>query len=238
MTSLVKMEWYKLRTTKMFIVLAAVTAVINMAFVAVVPMAVRAFGGPAEATAIADAIASPFGFGLLMIPVFISAVSFLYYDFAGGFIKNYAGQVGTRDKIVAAKFIVLGIHNLIFFALGSLSHVLGLMISGTLVFDGSILAGIGTLLLKWLLSMAICSILMFIAVGAVLTALDPDRYGAASSQEDPAVSAETPAEQETKADPTPALIGGGAAIVVYFAASTVIDTVKLRRKRKKDGADS
>lgn len=88
------------------------------------------------------------------------------------------------------------------------------------------------------LAACLVCMVMFIAVGAVLTALDPDRYGAASSQEDPAVSAETPAEQETKADPTPALIGGGAAIVVYFAASTVIDTVKLRRKRKKDGADS
>ena len=60
---------------------------------------------------------------------------------------------------------MLCIHNLIFFILGALSSVLGVAMAGTLVIDGNIFAGVGTLLLKWLLSMAICSILMFFAVG-------------------------------------------------------------------------
>lgn len=159
------MEWYKLRTTKMFIILASITFAINMAITALVPAVLRLFGDSSMETKIADAISNPFIIGLLFIPVFISAIGFLYADFSGGYIKNYAGQVGSRGKIVVSKFIVLGIHNLIFFALGSLSSVLGSAIGGSLVIDGNIMAGVGTLLLKWLLSMALCSIIMFFAVG-------------------------------------------------------------------------
>lgn len=165
MTKLVKMEWYKLRTKKMFIILALITFGIGLAFSAGVPIIMKAFGAPAQPTTLSEAIGTPFSFGLLMIPMFISAIGFLYADFAGGYIKNFAGQAGSRGKIVASKFIVLCIHNLIFFILGALSSVLGVAMAGTLVIDGNIFAGVGTLLLKWLLSMAICSILMFFAVG-------------------------------------------------------------------------
>lgn len=165
MTKLVKMEWYKLRTKKMFIILALITFGIGLAFSAGVPIIMKAFGASVSTTMLSEAIGTPFSFGLLMIPMFISAIGFLYADFAGGYIKNFAGQAGSRGQIVASKFIVLGIHNLIFFILGSLSSVLGVAMAGTLVIDGNIFAGVGTLLLKWLLSMAICSILMFFAVG-------------------------------------------------------------------------
>ena len=165
MTKLVKMEWYKLRTTKMFIIFAAITFGLNLAFAAVVPLIMKMISSIAEPVALTNAIANPFYFSLLMIPMYISAISFLYADFAGGYIKNYAGQVGSRGRIVASKFIVLGIHNLIFFILGALSSALGAAIAGTLVFDGNVFSGIGTMLLKWLLSLAISSILMFLAVG-------------------------------------------------------------------------
>lgn len=165
MTNLVKMEWYKLRTKKMFIILALITFGIGLAFSAGVPIIMKAVGASVSTTMLSEAIGTPFSFGLLMIPMFISVIGFLYEDFAGGYIKNYAGQAGSRGKIVASKFIVLCIHNLIFFILGSLSSVLGAAMAGTLVADSNAFAGIGTLLLKWLLSMAICSILMFFAVG-------------------------------------------------------------------------
>ena len=167
MLDLIKMETYKLRTTKLFIILAAVVFAVNGIFSAVVPIVTKMFtpDHTAPATNLSEAVSSPFMFSLLLIPVFISAVSFLYSDFTGGYIKNIAGQVGDRGKLVIAKFIVLGLHNLIFFVLGALSGLLGTAIGGQIVMDGAILGGVMTLLLKWLLSMAVCSILLFFAVG-------------------------------------------------------------------------
>ncbi len=100
-----------------------------------------------------------------MIIVFVSAVSFMSLDYSGGFIKNIAGQVGDRGKIVIAKFIAVGIHNLIFFIIGVISSLLGTLIAGQITADAAIMSGILTLLLKWFLSMALCSILLFFAVG-------------------------------------------------------------------------
>ncbi len=166
MLNLVKMEWYKLRTTKLFIVLMAIGFALNVIICAVIPIVVKlvAPNEPAALSAISGSIASPFA-GLLMIMVYISAVSFMYSDFAGGYIKNIAGQVKNRGSIVIAKLIVVAIHNLIFFAVGSIGNVLGSALGGSLVVDSEIAGGVFTFLLRWLLSIAICSVLMLFAVG-------------------------------------------------------------------------
>ena len=88
MTNLVKMEWYKLRTKKMFIILAVITFAIGLAFSAGAPIMLKAVGASVSTTMLSGAIGTPFDFGLLMIPMFISAIGFLYEDFAGGYIKN------------------------------------------------------------------------------------------------------------------------------------------------------
>lgn len=167
MTNLIKMEWYKLRTTKMFYVLLCVVFGVNILINASIPMLMRLIAPdqPVKATAIADVMSSPMSAGLLMLCVFMSAVSFLYSDFTGGFIKNIAGQVGRRGNIALAKFVVIGIHNLIFFIIGAFSNVLGTALGGTLAMDGNIGAALLTLLLKWLLSMALASVFLFITVG-------------------------------------------------------------------------
>ena len=115
MTNLIKMEWYKLRTSKLFIILLIVTFVLNAIFLASLPMISSALGAQMTATDLSSVLASPFALGLLMIPLFISAVSFLYLDFSGGYIKNIAGQLANRGSLVFAKFIMIGVHNLIFF---------------------------------------------------------------------------------------------------------------------------
>jgi ABC-2 type transport system permease protein len=159
------MEWYKLRTSKLFIILLIVTFALNAIFLASLPMITSALGAEMTATELSSILASPFALGLLMIPIFISAVSFLYLDFSGGYIKNIAGQLADRGSLVFAKFIMIGVHNLIFFVTAAISAVLATALTGGIVMDAAVWSGILTLLLKWLLSLSLCTILMFFAVG-------------------------------------------------------------------------
>ena len=165
MTNLIKMEWYKLRTSKLFIILLIVTFVLNAIFLASLPMITSALGAEMTATELSSILASPFALGLLMIPIFISAVSFLYLDFSGGYIKNIAGQLADRGSLVFAKIIMIGVHNLIFFVTAAISAVLATALTGGIVMDAAVWSGILTLLLKWLLSLSLCTVLMFFAVG-------------------------------------------------------------------------
>lgn len=165
MTNLLKMEWYKLRTSRLFIVLLIVTFALNALLLAALPLVSSALGQEMTATNLSAILASPYALGLLMIPIFISAVSFLYLDFSGGYIKNIAGQLPDRGSIVFAKFIMIGIHNLMFFLVAALSAVLASAATSGLVMDEAIGGGVLTLLLKWLLSLSVCTILMFFAVG-------------------------------------------------------------------------
>ncbi len=167
MMNLIKMECYKLRTSKLFMILLAVAFAANLLFSLGAQMLPKLFvpNMPVEATPLSSVLAQPFGLSLLMIIVFVSAVSFMSLDYSGGFIKNIAGQVGDRGKIVIAKFIAVGIHNLIFFIVGVISSLLGTLIAGQITADAAVMSGILTLLLKWFLSMALSSILLFFAVG-------------------------------------------------------------------------
>lgn len=165
MTRLIKMEWYKLRTSRLFIVLLAVTFILSLVIAAVVPIIATAIGSEIIAANLSDILSNPFSLGLLMLPVFISAASFMYLDFAGGYVKNIAGQLPDRGILVFAKFIIIGVHNLIFFLIAALGGVLGTALTQGIVVDAAVGAGLLTLALKWLLSMALCSIVMFFAVG-------------------------------------------------------------------------
>ena len=133
MMNLIKMECYKLRTSKLFMILLAVAFAANLLFSLGAQMLPKLFvpNMPVEATPLSSVLAQPFGLSLLMIIVFVSAVSFMSLDYSGGFIKNIAGQVGDRG----------------------------------ITADAAIMSGILTLLLKWFLSMALSSILLFFAVG-------------------------------------------------------------------------
>ena len=165
MSKLTKMELYKLRTSKLFLVLLLVTAVLSTAISVGSPLVTKMLTGQQMTSTLADVIASPFAVNLLMIFLFISAVSFLYMDFSGGYIKNIAGQTSNRGGIVLAKFTTIAVHNLVFFIVAALTNVLGVALAGALTVDGNIGGAILTLLIKWLLSLAISSILMFFAVG-------------------------------------------------------------------------
>lgn len=165
MSNLIKMELYKLRTSKLFFILLCISIGINGIIAGVVPMVTKTLTGKNLNVNLSDIFVSPYQLDMLVMLLFISAVSFLYLDFSNGYIKNIAGQLQNRSGIVLAKFITIAIHNLIFLVAASLSNIIGLAVAGALTADGDILAGLATLMIKWMLSLAICSILMFFAVG-------------------------------------------------------------------------
>lgn len=165
MTNLIKMEWYKLRTSKMFFVLLTITFVLSILIASAVPAISGAIGGTVSPANLSDILSNPFSLGLLMLPVFISAASFLYYDFSDGYVKNIAGQLSDRGSLVFAKFFIIVVHNLIFFAAAALGCVVGAVLTQGIIVDAALWGGVLTLGLKWLLSVALCSIVMFFAVG-------------------------------------------------------------------------
>ena len=164
---LIKTELYKLMTTKMFYILNAVIFGVNIVLNAFLPTVAKMVlpENMVPEIKLSEAVASPFSLDLMMIMVFISAASFLYIDFGNGYIKNIAGQLKNRGRMVFAKYIVIAVHNLIFFAVGVISNVIGSAASGYFRIDDQLAGAVETLLLKWLLSMAICALLMLIAMG-------------------------------------------------------------------------
>lgn len=110
---------------------------------------------------------NPIANSMLLIVILISAVTFSYADLANGFIKNIAGQVNQKGHTVISKFIVLLMHNCIFFVSGLIGQVIGqFIIGGNFHIDGkNIPIAIGTFFCKLLLLQALCAIILFISTG-------------------------------------------------------------------------
>lgn len=171
MGNLIKMDFRRMVRSVLLMVSLIVIAGLNILVAVVVPIVMKLVPNTPnpDPALLSDIIANPFSISLLMILLFMSVVSFFYADFSGGFIKNLAGQVGSRSRLVVSKFVVVGIHNLIFLLAGVLSRVIGALI-GTAVgaeftIDGLVPAALATFLIKWMLSMGISAILLFVAVG-------------------------------------------------------------------------
>ena len=171
MGNLIKMDFRRMTRSTLFVVSLIVIAALNIIWGVVIPIVLKLVPDmPTEgATKLSELIANPFGLPLIIILMFMSVVSFSYADFAGGFVKNLAGQVGNRGSLVISKFIVIVIHNFIFLLVGVLTRILGALLGaavGTpLQADGLVLAAVATFLIKWMLSMGICAILLFITTG-------------------------------------------------------------------------
>lgn len=172
MANLIRMDLRRMFRSPMFFVSLAVIGVFNILLNVGFTAASRFFVPSAvlPATTLTSSVVTPFFIPFFIILMFASLVGFSYADIANGYIKNIAGQLPHKSHTIISKFIVIGLHNLLFLALGSLTHTLGnLMLSGmgmlNFVNDGMLFQAILTLLLKWLLSMALTSILMFVAIG-------------------------------------------------------------------------
>ena len=160
MANLIKMDLRRLFRSPMFLITLSVAAVFNILLTVGMAMLTKMFASAQAVTPtiLSDVVSNPFVLPIFSILMFTSLISFSYADIAGGYIKNLA------------KFMVIGIHNFIFLAVGSLTNALGnLAMSATgmlqLTDDGKIGAAIMTILLKWLLSMAIAAILLFVTNG-------------------------------------------------------------------------
>lgn len=167
MSKLIKMELYKLRTSKLFIILLVIFALTNVLITVGSAALVNVIASESAGYKmnLSSAISAPFALEMLLMFNFISVTSFLYLDFSNGYIKNIAGQLPNRSNIVAAKYIAVSVHNLVFFLVAALSNIISGVIIGMTVDSENIGAAIATLCIKWLLSLAINAILMFFAVG-------------------------------------------------------------------------
>ena len=172
MMTLVRTELYKLRTFRTFHKHLLIFTILNLGISTLVfafydQLMSMADQKPTKelTVTLADALVAPFGISLLMIFMFIAAIGFLYMDFANGYVKNIAGQVKSKDAYVIAKLIAVSLSNLVFFIAGALTTVLSALVTGKFSLGEDIGAGAVTLLLKWLLSVALCAILLFLSVG-------------------------------------------------------------------------
>ena len=174
MGNLIKMDLRRLFISKVFYISMAVVALLNILLDGGSYLLVKIFaaGENIAAPELSDLIISPFSISLLLVALFISVVNFTYADIAFGYIKNIAGQIPRKSDTIISKYIVLGVHNLIFMLVGVCSAILGTAIGGA--FAGVAIkvdaphylaAAVATLLIKWLLIMAMSAIIMLVTVG-------------------------------------------------------------------------
>lgn len=171
MANLIKMDLRRVLLSPMFFVSLSVIALFNILLNIAITGISKFFAPEAMSSAtLSSVVSTPFFLDIFIILMLASVVTFSYADIANGYIKNIAGQVPNKGILIVSKFIVIGIHNLIFLVVGSLTNLTGYFILSamgmmSLVNDGQIGAAILTLLLKWLLSMAISAILLFVTNG-------------------------------------------------------------------------
>lgn len=205
MANLVKMDLRRLFHSKMFFISAGIVAALNIILMTLIPLFTKFFI-PSEMVRIvefSDILVNPFAISWMIILMFISMVSFSYADIANGFIKNIAGQIPRKSDTIISKFIVIGLHNFIFIAVAALSMVAGQYLGslfGTyqIVMDDQIGFALLTLLVKWLLTMAISSILLFLTTGV---------------------------RNKTLASIVGVILGTGTMGLIYLGLSTAVDSI-------------
>ena len=169
MVNLIKMDMRRLFISKAFIISLIVTAVVNITLQVSTPILMKylAPGKPYPATQFSDFFANPFNLALLVVMLMLISVTiFSYADISNGYIKNIAGQIPRKSDTIISKFIVICIHNLIFMLVSVLSTMIGTFIPAAMGLvkienDNLLFAGIMTFFIKWLLTIAICTILLF-----------------------------------------------------------------------------
>lgn len=183
MANLIKMDLYRMLHSKVFMINLIIVTLISIAssplMKALTNLAIQlaektqAESGEAasEITAypasftLSSLLISPFVLGLLVILTLISVVSFSYSDISGGFIKNYAGQLGKRSDSIISKFWVILIHNGIFMVCAFAGNVIGTAMTAKITIDDGILNGIETFLLKLLLLQSLATVLLLLTAG-------------------------------------------------------------------------
>ena len=163
MGNLIKMDLYKIRKSKFFLISMLIMAALTIVVYVLLPILQKVIGeDPSDTKALlSECIATPFMTSLM----FLSVVHFSYLDISNGYIKNIAGQLSNKGSTVISKFIAIGVHNFIFLVCASVVNIFASMISYDFIVDDKIAAGIITLALKWLISMAMSAVILFFTNG-------------------------------------------------------------------------
>ena len=111
---------------------------------------------------LAGIIGSPFS-SIILVPVFLSIVSFFYADMEGGYIKNIAGQMPMRGFAILSRYMASIVHNAVFMLVCLAGSLLGTALVQKIVAESSILTGVVSFLLKLLLMQSVTAILLLLA---------------------------------------------------------------------------
>ena len=153
MGNLIKMDFYRMRTAKAFWV-SLLIIFLTEVLLSISPI----FFSKDYSVTLTEIIGMPIDHVIITL-LYVSVSIFCYADLANGFIKNIAGQIPNKGLTAASKFIVIIFHNLMFFAAGFLAKLIGSI--PFLKFDGNYLYAFTYLLMRYLLVLAMCTMILF-----------------------------------------------------------------------------
>ncbi len=175
MGRLIRMDFYRLVKSKLFIISLIVLFSLQLAIAFGIPiltdMIAHSFGNSEEfkmdtVVKVSSILSNPM-MSFFMIIMFISAISFLFADIRNGYIKNIAGQISKKGYTAISKFIVVCFHNFVFMVVSVLGTLIGSAVCPKtyLSFDNAVFSGLVIFLVKVLLSFAMIAIILFITTG-------------------------------------------------------------------------
>lgn len=109
-------------------------------------------------------IGNPFPLMNAML-MFLSGFIFMGADSSRGYIKNTIGLMPRRAHSLMAEFVTLLIHNAVFMLAGMIGNLIGTAIFRQIVFDNAIWTGLLSFLTKYVLAMALTTLIMWLTVG-------------------------------------------------------------------------
>ena len=185
MINLIRMDLYRMRKGKAFLVCLIIAAVFALAMTPfewllvtlgrMLSSEVPPFAG--DPVQLSGFISNPLPFLNAML-VMLSACVFFHADVENGYVKNIAGQMPQKGFTILSKFIAVIPHNLLFMLVGVAASLLGTLPFRPIRADDGIMGAIAVFLIKGLLLQSICAILLTVtaslrskSLGSVLAVL-------------------------------------------------------------------
>ena len=167
MVNLIRMDLYRMRKSKAFIVCLALVFVLGLLSAPLEKLLftlARSLSNEIDGTFIAEVSFSriltyPFPMMGTMITL-LSLCYFYYADVENGYVKNIAGQMPLKGFTVLSKFMAAIVHNLIFAAAGIIGNLIGCLLIKKITPDSNLLDSIRVLVLKLMLLQSISAILL------------------------------------------------------------------------------
>ena len=167
MVNLIRMDLYRMRKAKSFIVCLILIFVLALASAPLEKLLftlARSLSNEINETFFDNVnfsriLINPFPMMGKMITL-LSLCYFFYADVENGYIKNIAGQMPLKGFTVLSKFLASIVHNLIFAAVGIIGNLIGSLIVRKIVPDSNLMDSIRILVLRLMLLQSISAILL------------------------------------------------------------------------------